>query len=147
VPSLAAAFPKSSYPLTRMGVAALPGRRLERVISVTAIAWTLIGRIDAQGARLEARMDAQDARLDRRIDGLDGRIDGLAARIDGLAARVDGLDAKIDAFGAELGQKIEALGRDLGRRIDAQGRVSTHASIRSRGCFRPTSSGTPAEYV
>lgn len=76
-------------------------------IAMEAATWTAIGllaatslgslfylgsRIDALGARLDARMDAQGAELGTRIDALASR-----------------LDARIDAQGAELGSRIDAL--------------------------------------
>ena len=61
--------------------------------AIGLLAATLLGmlnylgsRIEAVGARVEARINTLDARLTGRIDSLDAR---LSSRIDGLGARID----------------------------------------------------------
>ena len=74
-------------------------------------------KVDALGARIDAKIDALDYKVDAlgagigaRVDALDYKVDAMGARID---ARVDALDYKVDALDGKLGGRIDSLGAQL----------------------------------
>jgi len=96
--------------LLRWGIGA--GIALLAVFAAVFIANTT--RMDALGAKLDARFDALSARQDK-LDAVaarqDARMDALDAKVDRLNGRIDRLDEKIDARFDALIAEIRALGR------------------------------------
>ena len=78
-----------------------------------AVTWTLVGLLGAAllGSfggfyYLGARIDAQGARLDARIDALVAKIDGQGARLD---ARLDNQEARLDRLGEQIAELTVAI--------------------------------------
>lgn len=100
-------------------VTARPRYRCYARDGMEAAVWTAIGllaatslgslfylgtRIDALGARMDARFDALEGRFESRFDAMEGRLESRSTRID---ARFDAVDARLDALGARIDTHLD----------------------------------------
>lgn len=86
------------------------GRRRATVAEMEVATWTAIAVLAATSLGtlfyLGARIDALGARMDARIDSLEARMDALGARLDG---RIDSLSRRIDSFEARVDSRFDNL--------------------------------------
>ena len=79
-------------------------------------------KLDAQGARLDARIDEMGQRLDARIDEIGQRLDRQGERLEAHGAQLAALGAEVAVLGVRIdamGERTDAMGERLGGRIDA----------------------------